>query len=441
MFHVVPFLICLLLVYVNGELPHYFIDAQSNCDSVVGALVEGPKTNTPYITYLGEFTSAKDCSTACIAKTSNNNHRCESYTYYTATNTQDNGIWKNQCYGRFGYPYWNPAPNQKNANCGRIIYDCSNDLDCSLNGICNTNKTCTCRTGWKGYHCELLNLLPATKGTGYNISEGTNNAHTSSWGGGVVIDDNDSNEATKYHMILAEMINHCGIHAWIPNSRVTHAQSTNGFNSAYKRINVIEIPFSHEPNIIRGNNNEYIIYYTDYNYPISDQCNCTDGSTPKTCKRPENVYYYTSMVYSLNITDLNGWSEPINVLGVRTISDTNLAGIINKDGSFIGFDRYWSGYDAGSIIYLVTATNWKDNTTYIEHKNVLFPEMAYAATEDPSLYIDCNGNYHAIFHHMDPNQWQQTCGGHAFSKDGIDWIYGGVAWSNVVQFDDNTSVT
>ncbi len=33
------------------------------------------------------------------------------------------------------------------------------------------------------------------------------------------------------------------------------------------------------------------------------------------------------------------------------------------------------------------------------------------------------------------------CGGHAYSVDGVNWIYGGASFGNTVQFTDNTNVT
>ena len=94
--------------------------------------------------------------------------------------------------------------------------------------------SCSCRIGWTGHEYEKLNLLPAAKGSGYFQIEESDGLPTSSWGGAVVIDDNDPNELTKYHMFLCEFVNHCGINGWTLNSRISHAQSTNGWNGPYK---------------------------------------------------------------------------------------------------------------------------------------------------------------------------------------------------------------
>ena len=135
---------------------------------------------------------------------------------------------------------------------------------------------------------------------------------------------------------------------------------------------------------------------------------------------------------------MNGpWSEIEVVFPVRTM-DTNLAGIIKPDGSFLGFLRIWT---TGSEIHLVTASDWKNGTTYTQQDKILFPELTPILTEDPFLYMDCNGGYHAIFHNMSPNDIQTLCGGHAYSTDGINWVYGGAIFGNTVNFTDGTTKT
>ena len=42
---------------------------------------------------------------------------------------------------------------------------------------------------------------------------------------------------------------------------------------------------------------------------------------------------------------------------------------------------------------------------------------------------------------MDPLNNNKIVGGHAFSQNGIDWIYYGLAYDNVIQYDDGTNAT
>ena len=87
-----------------------------------------------------------------------------------------------------------------------------------------------------------------------------------------------------------------------------------------------------------------------------------------------------------------------------------------------------------------TASNWKDNTTYIIYNSTniglgLFPYLPRNGIEDMFPYKDCNGKWHAIFHSEIPaGDNVVVCGGHGFSDDGINWIYGGLAFNNIVQY-------
>ena len=60
---------------------NYFVDAQSNCNNVYGAISE-PNESTQYVAYLGQKATTKDCIETCI-HTSNSTYRCESYTFHT----------------------------------------------------------------------------------------------------------------------------------------------------------------------------------------------------------------------------------------------------------------------------------------------------------------------------------------------------------------------
>ena len=113
-------------------------------------------------------------------------------------------------------------------------------------------------------------------------------------------------------------------------------------------------------------------------------------------------------------TDPGGpWSEPQIIFANRSDeifnqgNDTNLAGIILKNGTFIGMLRvgHWNTDGDGSEVHLVIAENWKDNETYIMNEEILFPQLVPIATEDPFLYRDCAGYWHAIFHNMSPTRF------------------------------------
>ena len=152
------------LIFDHTWSKGYFIDPHINCNNVWGA-INTTNQSSEYVRFLGVYGTTQGCINACIDN-STSTDQCYSYTYHTSKFAQP---YTNHCYGRFGMKYgslWTPYI-QLNINCGRIIWPCTSNLDCQLNGKCDINTgNCTCRNGWTGYRCQNLNLLPATKGTG-----------------------------------------------------------------------------------------------------------------------------------------------------------------------------------------------------------------------------------------------------------------------------------
>jgi hypothetical protein len=94
--------------------------------------------------------------------------------------------------------------------------------------------------------------------------------------------------------------------------------------------------------------------------------------------------------------------------------------VIAGDGSLLGLWR--GGLNATrpwSTIQRVTATDWKDPASYTPEYTDLFP--AVHSTEDPHVYTDADGYYHAVFHHCFQCPKPCVCGGHAYSLDGKQW--------------------
>ena len=241
-------------------------------------------------------------------------------------------------------------------------------------------------------------------------------------------------------MFVCEFDNHCGINGWTLNSRISHLQSTNGWNGPFKRLEISYPSFASEPGLTRGPNGEYVMYYTYYDYGNIPRCNCTDGSTNEQCHYElPPAQWITSMTYSNK--SINGpWSKPMDIWHTSgaNFSDLAFAAVILKNGSVVGSNRHFGG--GGSTQILVLADNWLDKDSYKEY-NKMFPELTYAQSEDFWPWIDCQGNYHALFHNSDPDWEEEVCGGHAYSKDGINWVYTGFAYNNIIKYDDNSQLS
>ena len=65
--------------------------------------------------------------------------------------------------------------------------------------------------------------------------------------------------------------------------------------------------------------------------------------------------------------------------------------------------------------------------------------------EDPSLWFDARGNWHVLYHVyclLPYAQRHECASGHAFSRDGLDWVFSNVQpYSGLVNFTDGTAIT
>ena len=158
----------------------------------------------------------------------------KSFIYFNSTT--NNTANKLGCYARFKDPLWLPCLADGVVS-GEVYWPCRDDVDCSLNGKCLSNGTCSCRPAWKGWRCQLLNILPAPTNGGYK------GYATSSWGGTVLRNTVDD----SFHMFLSYFPNYCGHTADTMNSHVAHAISTSSHEGPYKVIGQLAQEWSHEP--------------------------------------------------------------------------------------------------------------------------------------------------------------------------------------------------
>ena len=76
---------------------------------------------------------------------------------------------------------------------------------------------------------------------------------------------------------------------------------------------------------------------------------------------------------------------------------------------------------------------------YAFHNGSLFPELRPHGTEDPAVYLDAKGRFHALFHNMQPDgNSPATNLGRAFSENGLNWTYSGVAGNSSGTYADGS---
>jgi hypothetical protein len=237
--------------------------------------------------------------------------------------------------------------------------------------------------------------------------------------------------------------------------------------------------WTHESVVTRGPQGEWIAFMS-YNVPQTRQIctGCLGGLTNKTCKEPKLHQFgqerahtgenselsdwdptYMSWAPASEARNSSAWSAPVLVGAPVPQMDTNFAAVVDADGRLVGMWRDHhrnasaAGAKAKSTIHLVTASNWKENSTYVfEHDDLLFEGLPYpGGVEDPFLYKDRDGNYHALFHllyndrSLDPacvGRGTKLLGGHAFSPagDGRNWTFTGVAFDGNISYVDGVDL-
>ena len=341
------------------------------------------------------------------------------------------------------------------------------------------NGACLCGRGWTSADCHQLKFTNrSTVELGLNADAHLN---TSSWGGSVVRGDDGT-----YHMFAAVMAKQCGLGTYKSNSFVGHATSPDPLSTGFVLQDTAINSYAHEPTVIRAPTGEYVLFFTaayrrngsnwslpvwgdeaaanpgpvDCTVPASKQqgwsCDVAAQKCINTTGNPNFPSYgqcvqmgcehtqfpgryqpaclawgcWDDPTYMTYSNDPSGpWSTPVIVLDPLPTGDTNLAGVINDDGSFVGlwrapapaFDPDTGQLQNGrwvSAMRPVRAANWRDPTTYWVQPSVnLFPggalpEVGQVGLEDPMLWKDAHGVYHAM---LDNGLF------HAWSEDGTAW--------------------
>jgi hypothetical protein len=278
---------------------------------------------------------------------------------------------------------------------------CTTSSDCAFNGECVKSAPshnddperpgrCVCFPGWKGETCEVLDILPVDpKRLGLQLP----NHDSSTWGGSVSFD-----EKTKlYHMFASEIVNNCGLYSWTTNSQVIRATSASPYGP-YRKVQVVVPIFAHDANVIRSPSGEWVLFVT-----------ALQGVKPKDCRNNTNrrnpwrndssLLPPPKDTYMLWADNPEGpWSEPIMVINSTkynsdywakhnktAICDTNLNGIILSDSkSLVGMWRHCESDELLTIPHLLTASDWRNASTYQPQMDRPLFVLEGSGAEDPS---------------------------------------------------------
>ncbi|CEL00422.1 hypothetical protein ASPCAL00024 [Aspergillus calidoustus] len=329
----------------------------------------------------------------------------------------------------------------------RLTQACKTDEDCSLNGICrrsppargsspSRSKVCHCDAGWFGDDCGRLDLAPASKTNGYNHTTATDPTHfgphgNSSWGGQILQDPDDPK---LFHLFASQFADGCGLSGWRPSSFIMRAESRSGPQGPYHYADAVSTPFRHNPYIFWSPaDKKYLLYATGVDAPPAERCRSIS---------------YTQWPNNISVSSAESirgpWTPWKLILASTEPHSTNPAPW-----------PLWSPRDRSHKIALgvedvaiFTADRWDGEYEQVYTPTWNTSEWSSTWTEDPFLWRDKRGNWHALVHWMidlveHDGQKFPRVGAHVFAREltGPWHFKQQEAFNSTVYFEDGTVQT
>jgi len=317
----------------------------------------------------------------------------------------------------------------------QIASSCTTDDDCQLNGVC-IKHTCVCDDEWHSENCGQLSV-----GIGTFAYSPPN---TSAWGGGPPVYDPLKKE---WVLFVTEMANHCGLSVWRTQSQIVKAVATNP-KGPYSHDKVVIPTQAHNPFYAQAPDGTHLIYHIgDGDNPPSPTnpfINCSNGTTPATqytnshiASNSESLPIYSQQPHIHYSKSLDGPFRQVNISlppghSVLWGAD-NPAPFIFDNGTVLMLTRKYNGtahkmhIEPHDTIWLVRAPSFKGPYELVLNRPIFVNESFNE--EDPFLWMDHRGHFHALFHFTR---------GHAWSQDGVNWSWGGgkAAWTTQIRMAD-----
>eukprot|EP00049_Salpingoeca_infusionum_P001842 m.51412 g.51412 ORF g.51412 m.51412 type:complete len:389 (+) comp11238_c0_seq1:22-1188(+) len=300
------------------------------------------------------------------------------------------------------------------------IPTCKNATDCLLNGLC-IGGTCVCDVPWTGATCGQLGTKPAQPGGAYGY-----NPNVTSWGGNMVL------YKGEYHLFVAEMVGGCGLSYWQRNSQVVHATSAT-VEGPYVKKDVALLPWAHNPQVVVDTRNTTPTFYL-FHIGSGDNTSHTVTCPPYPVfnshvaappPAPNGALYHSA-------PDPSGpWTPHELPFGCN-----NPAPLLLSNGTWLvlcnsgGYPMYSAPRIEGPWQKVASLGNAPSQD---------------GVWEDPFLFQDKRGNFHAIFHAYNASTPCDACdsalvSGHMFSQDGVAWSSTTVQpYTHSVEFTDGSS--
>lgn len=308
---------------------------------------------------------------------------------------------------------------------------CNDDEDCSLNGLC-LSQACHCDHGWYGPDCGRLALAPARRPNGYDQTAAVSPSHhgrhgNSSWGGRILRDPADPR---LFHLLVDQFAHGCGLAGWRPHSFIARAESRTGPQGPYRFAQTVAPPFRHNAVAVYSPaDRKYLLYAigTDAAAAAADGCrsvkwtNNVSVASADSVRGPWSAFRTVlSGSHATNPAPWPLWSPQDPTRGVA---------LSVENGDVYVADRWDGEYRR------VAAPGWDGGHGSQEW------------TEDPFLWRDARGHWHALSHWMvdivDRGEKFPRVGAHMFARElGGPWRFRmHEAFNSTVAYEDGGTQT
>lgn len=291
---------------------------------------------------------------------------------------------------------------------------CSSVLDCSLNGECADGR-CSCDAQWAGSpHCDVLAFDATSRQNGYH------NESFASWGGNAIFEDG------KYHLFVAQFVNHCGLGQWGSASSIVRAVSDMPTGPYVFQETVIPAQ-AHNPTIRKIPNGGGFALY---------MIGAGEGGHSPNCSDPDSVAageaeILSGAIHVSSAPSIYGPWSAREAVQFANSSDQLYGGWVNPtphfdaDGTiYLGFQAQpehlpWT-HSGGALVGIAKGTSLAGPFTYLSPDPVTADKIwcIGGQDEDPFLWRSPRG-FHIITHGMCPAGIYQAH--YKFSLDGVTW--------------------
>eukprot|EP01060_Flectonema_neradi_P000696 TRINITY_DN10434_c3_g1_i1.p1 TRINITY_DN10434_c3_g1~~TRINITY_DN10434_c3_g1_i1.p1 ORF type:complete len:369 (+),score=70.15 TRINITY_DN10434_c3_g1_i1:42-1148(+) len=285
---------------------------------------------------------------------------------------------------------------------------CSSNMNCSLNGVCQTDKTCRCNAGWTGDDCGSLNLHGGVR-MWPSAEEGSN---VSSWGISKVTD------AKGITHTLVDVA--CGQSGVFHNdSFVAHLTSNSSAPDAslQKVKQMFSVPFSFGPHMWTHGDLVHAMFRVN-TIPTNWKVPVCPGNTSRSYPglydeqnviKPPQIEPMPSSggqpnMWVATTRDMEDWDvKPVHISGRDGIHVSNPSVTFSKtlQRHVMAF-RWNGGQEHVGVAISDSASNYT-HYTYTE-------TLDCGGCEDPFIYEDAQKNFHILWH-AGPH------GGHSYSMN------------------------